>query len=377
MADERARKAEEKREAAALAGTGLEVKRERRPEAEPLIEQFAAPIVSREHAKLALKFTAMDAAQVAAQMRATGGGYPWPETREGLIQFAREHGRRYFEREGKWPSAQSGQIGGLETTWAAINSALRARWGLSLREVFGRAPHGDAYEKNARAISAFFDKHGQWPRTTASNAEERRLGVALSHLRQNRHDLLDRYEIPRTCDRSATIRAALGKTQWVSIAVIIPRVCKQPDANQSTADVGGESGKILDTALRCAADPTKCGKSRGLGTSSMALAVLCQVNSIARMKAEIRADCWRLWLDGADKPDTRLWVDILAAGDNKLVERAERVAFLDWTDPGPDGKPTRKPWPQAQHPDLLATAKTSRPKAGNRAAKAQNSKERT
>jgi hypothetical protein len=57
-----------------------------------------------------------------------------------------------------------------------------------------------------------------------------------------------------------------------------------------------------------------------------------------------RAACWRLWLDGADKPDPRPWADILAAGDNRRVVKAERVAFLDWTDLDQTGRPKRKPW---------------------------------
>jgi hypothetical protein len=86
---------------------------------------------------------------------------------------------------------------------------------------------------------------------------------------------------------------------------------------------------------------------------------------VPRSKAERDADCWRLWLDSpTGEPDPRLWADILAAGDNARVIRAERVAFLDWADPGPDafntartGHPqmaSRRPWPQAQWPDLRA-----------------------
>lgn len=82
---------------------------------------------------------------------------------------------------------------------------------------------------------------------------------------------------------------------------------------------------------------------------------LGQIRGVARLCDEIAADCWRLWLDGADQPDPRPWADILAAGDNKRVVKAERVAFLDWQRPGRDGKPARRPWPQAQWPDLRAT----------------------
>jgi hypothetical protein len=81
---------------------------------------------------------------------------------------------------------------------------------------------------------------------------------------------------------------------------------------------------------------------------------VAQVASLLQMRAEIAADCWRLWLDGSTQPDPRPWADILAAGDNKRVVKAERVAFLDWQRPGRDGKPARRPWPQAQWPDLRA-----------------------
>jgi hypothetical protein len=82
---------------------------------------------------------------------------------------------------------------------------------------------------------------------------------------------------------------------------------------------------------------------------------LCQASSLARANDEVAAGCWRLWLDTPDgQPDPRPWAEILAAGDNKRVVRAERVAFLDWQRPGRDGKPARRPWPQAQWPDLRA-----------------------
>lgn len=103
------------------------------------------------------------------------------------------------------------------------------------------------------------------------------------------------------------------------------------------------------TTWACA-DASLRGGFRGLGVCTLR----AQVTTLARLNDEIAADCWRLWLDGADAPDPRPWADILAAGDNKRVVKAERVAFLDWQCPGRDGKPARRLWPQAQWPDLRA-----------------------
>ena len=352
-----------------------------------IAEEFADVMISPRADLLeqAARFTGHTAGEFAERLRGEGG-YPWPETREGLIAFALKHGRRYSEREGDWPSVHVGQINGLETTWVALDSMLRYRWGLSLREVFGRpspAPRR-CYEENARAIRAFFDLRGRWPSREAKNAEERRLGVALSCLRTRRLDLLDKYGIPRQADKSATARAARGREQWVSVVDLVPRFCAQPAASQYTPNVGSDTGRALQQALQNAANPNRRGQSRGLGATPEALAVLCQVNSISRLQAEIRADCWRLWLDGSETPDPRPWAEILAAGDNVRVARAERVAFLDWDDPtGPTahdwrelGKTVkrqvaaRRPWPGARWPDLHAPAQRKPRKAPKRAAAA-------
>lgn len=318
----------------------------------------------------ALRFSAQDVEDFVSRFRAAGAsaGFAWPETREGLIAFALEHGRRHFEREGKWPAARSGQIDGLGTTWESLNSTLHYRWKLSLREVFGRMTKEERSEKNARAIRAFYDRHGRWPLKTAKEAEERRLSVALGSLRRRRPDLLDRHGIPRKADLSAIIRAAHGKPQWASVADIVPCFCTQPAATQSTVAIGSDSGRVINELLRRAANPDKRSQSRGLGATPEALAVLCQVNSIARLQAEIRADCWRLWLQGQDEPDSRSWAEVRASGDNARVVKAERVAFLDWDNPtGPTARnwsdspwhpsvAARRPWPGAQWPDLLAPA---------------------
>lgn len=165
----------------------------------------------------------------------------------------------------------------------------------------------------------------------------------------------------------------------MSCADVFVLLCQHPAATQHTPNVSGDSGYVLNHALKYAADPDKCGKSRGIGNSEN-LPLLCQVNSLARLKAERDADCWRLWLDGAHEPDPRPWADILAAGDHVHVVRAARVAFLDWADPigstvihdkdklGRD-RPlaARRPWPQAQWPDLRSPPAANGP-AGDLAA---------
>lgn len=186
MADERARKAEEKREAALLAGGGLEIKWERRPEAEPLVEAFAAPIRSADCAREAIKFTAMDAVQVAERMRDMTVGYQWPHTRDGLLAFAQEHGRRYFAAHGKWPSCASGVIDGCDDAkWGSLDKAL-ARHGTSLAAALGRpsGPRGRA-ERRAAELQKFFQEHGRWPGRRAEPA----LSTAMHKLRCSHPDL--------------------------------------------------------------------------------------------------------------------------------------------------------------------------------------------
>ena len=68
----------------------------------------------------------------------------------------------------------------------------------------------------------------------------------------------------------------------------------------------------------------------------------CQVDSIATCNAEIEADCWRFTLAGETAPDSRPWGDLLVSGDHKQIERAERTHYLDWKNPGLDGKPAKR-----------------------------------
>ena len=69
---------------------------------------------------------------------------------------------------------------------------------------------------------------------------------------------------------------------------------------------------------------------------------LCQVSSIHLLMTEVIANCWRFTLTGETTPDPRPWADLLASGDHKMIEKAERTHYLDWKNPGPDGKPAKR-----------------------------------
>ena len=286
------------------------------------------------------KFTPFDSARLVDVMRDVGSGFPWPEGKEALIAFAREHGEKYKAKHGEWPSSSSGQIEGLNTTWGALDAALRYRFSSSLREVFGKPPCADRYELNAQAIRVSIDTDGFEPSRCSDDPEKRRLGVALSHLRTKRPDLLDKYGIPRKADQSAAMRRARGATQFSLLADLVPRFCHLPDSNMRTPDIEGDSGSALNSSLTFAHTDGRQGHSRGLAFAPD----LCQVNSIYKIKQERDADCWHFTLRGQKKPDPRPWSALLASGDNVKVEKAERTHYLDWTDLDKNGQPKRKPW---------------------------------
>jgi len=90
---------------------------------------------------IGLRFSAEDAESFVRRFRedSVGAGFAWPETKEGLIAFALEHGRRHFEKHGKWPTGHAGAIDGHDGAgWNALSTYMLKR-GLSLPEVFGKA----------------------------------------------------------------------------------------------------------------------------------------------------------------------------------------------------------------------------------------------
>jgi superfamily II DNA or RNA helicase len=347
------------------------VKAELREVLAAVAEDFADVMISprSDLIEQAARFTGHRAGEFAERLRGEGG-YPWPETREGLIAFAQEHGRRYFEKQGTYPNAMSGEISG--TTWMALDSKLRAE-GLSLREIFGRRGQREQCEI-ARMVFEWKERNGREPSAVRHriarpvDPEELRRGLDLQILRRSARrgsekareaiEVFDLGLVATPVDKDTLRRRMLiPLKQFVALGQAAVPFCHawktRAPQQRSSGKVGGDVGQIgwsgLQGLLQKAHKPEK-SKSRSLHLC----ADLCQVSSLVRLGAEIAVDCWRLWLDGADKPDPRPWADILAAGDNTHVVRAERVAFLDWQRPGRDGKPARRPWPQAQWPDLRA-----------------------
>lgn len=300
MQDPAHREAEEKRAA------GLRVKSDRRPEAEPLIEEFATLLRSAGASATMARFTALDAKTHAERMSATGS--PWGGmTIEQLRRYRDASVARWTERHGRRPTLHSPpcpELGGL--SWSALNAAfLRHR-----ESMFGRVKAtGVPIEVTAERVAAFIQEHGREPvagRVTMAEATpEQRLGHGLRFMRNKRPDLCDRHDIARQASRGENI--ARGR--------------------QQRAEMEYEAIRVLFSSEAVVGDPD-----------------LCQAKTAGLVVAEVRADCWALWLDGATDPDPRPWAEILASGDHKRVVKAERVAFLDWEKPGKDGKPVRRPW---------------------------------
>jgi len=228
-----------------------------------------------------------------------------------------------------------------------------------------RSRPDDYHDTIAREILAFHEAHrGRWPRKGSADREERRLGVALEGLRRNHPVVCLRHDIPLKADLGQAIRQRHDREQFTNLGTLAPRLCRNHCATRLRPDIEGESWAALNTVLANA--HTKPTASRGLGYALD----LCQVNSICRFKTETIADCWRFTLKGAKRHDKRPWAAILASGDNKKIESAERIAFLDWENPDADGKPVRRPWsPPATQPEAgkPAPAKGKGKRAGAKA----------
>lgn len=211
-----------------------------------------------------------------------GQGFPWPEGKETLIAFAREHGKKYKAKHGKWPSSNTGPIDGIEATWGALELQLRRRCATDLPTTFGK-----------------------------------------------------KKRVFRTWD--------------LTFLDTVTLVARNPDVTRRSGGVEGTKPSAVDAMLYNAWHKRE--------RPGLERAITCQVDSIARLRSEVAADCWRFTLRGQKKPDPRPWAEILASGDNVKVEKAERIAYLDWTDgngakvwrmpgsTGPAEKASRKAWP--------------------------------
>lgn len=274
-----------------------------------------------------LKTTApeLDAVAVSNRMRDVGGS-PWEGmNREQLEAYTRDAAARYAARTGKRPHGGHGACDELSGyTWGGLNRALRMR-GTTLSDVLGRLR--SSRDDNATAIIAFHDQRGWWPRQTTNDPEEeKRLGTTLGRLRAERPDICVKYGIPLKGDRSEAIRRGQGKHQFATLAEVVVMCAQHGSPIKRSAKIGDESGRKFNLILaNCISRP---GASRGLGYAPDR----AQVNSIAKLMAEVRADCWRFTLSGASEPDAREWAELLASGDHERIVSAERTHYLDWED---------------------------------------------
>lgn len=271
----------------------------------------------------AVVFTGYDTERLGAALRAMTPP-PWYGMQLAQMQtFARAAAERYFARTGKRPSKEEGACDELcGFTWAGLNAALVAH-GSSLTDAVGRVR--STYENNAVAIVAFYRTHGHWPSTRARD-HEGKLGRALSKLRTVVPKICLQYGIPLRADLSELRRRDHGKHQFRTLSEIVLQCAHHDNPTAVAESIGQETGPGLNGCLKnCEIAP---GQSRGLASAPDR----CQVNSIGKLMAEVRANCWRFTLDGRDVPDTRPWSALLDSGDHKLIVAAERTHYLDWED---------------------------------------------
>jgi len=327
--------------------------------------------------------------------------FVWPADRESTVKLAVKHGAHFKRTHGRYPSGASGSIDGLEgATWSGLENKLRKQFGLSLRQVYGRSGTKERLQQILADVKDFLSLHGRYP-LQSGNALEARLATDLRAARR-RHKVEvaasgltaepNVGRVDRTLQAVAHFCAANGHPPRMGCSVLPAEhklACAFRHARQHypekvlafhndplahrAATVGeGSLGKVLAMLGRCwrsnkntcTLEHTSGGavnhglRSASLGHFGLGLGReqdLCQVNSLARANFEIEHDCWRFTLKGAKKPDHRPWAAILASGDNKKIEKVQRVAFLDWEHPdenaltlrsasGPKSYATRRPW---------------------------------
>ena len=280
-------------------------------------------------APLAATWTAEGAVGAVERLReGFGNNPPWHDIRhdrEALVRFTLEAMRVRGSRPNKESGACESLIG---WTWAGLDIALR-RVGTYLADVVGNRRltySGSTYSENARKIRVWIDKHRREPSRGSVDPIEQKLGVALGNLRRKAPECCVAEGLSPKADLSEARRHAHGKHQFAQFAEVVVMLACEWRAAATTKSIGVETGAGLNTLLQCAHNWPSA--SRGLAY----VPDLCQVNSIAAGNAEIEADCWRFTLAGETSPDPRPWSEMLASGDHVRIERAERVAFLDWKD---------------------------------------------
>ena len=328
QAAEKAHRDIEDRAALAIGAGGLKLKPEVVEQAKRMIAESPTLLRSAPQAVGMLSFTALDANAIAEHMRQSGVS-PWDHIRHdrtALEAFTRE---RMIVR-GNRPSAASGVCDSLDgCTWGSVDLSLR-KVGSSLVKALGRKliPITESIDE----IALWYGKTGRLPRYRAADPCEKRLGSAYQTARKSHPELLREKHIPLCVSslmRSVITRTGAQKYQYSLLAEIIPALARNWRASfyrGHNFKIGADTAKAINAALKLTI--SRPGASRGFGFTSDR----CQVSGIACANYEIEADCWRFTLAGETVPDPRPWADLLASGDHKRIECAERVAFLDWKD---------------------------------------------
>jgi len=250
-----------------------------------------------------------------------------------IAAFLTKHGRHPRQSRASTRDPEEASLGAALTSLRQRHPDICTRHAIALA-----AQQEDHLDQRMLAILAFHRAHEDWPKQSSKDSNEKRLGRSLAWLRQTHPEVCARHGILLRADLGAVRRSTCNREQFPLLGALMPRLARNFGAVSRASDIEGDTGMALNAALRVArATPSK---SRGLGYAPD----LCQINSIPRTRVEIQHDCWRFTLKGARKPDKRPWTAILASGDNKLIEFAQRIAFLDWENPDAAGKPVRRPW---------------------------------
>jgi hypothetical protein len=158
----------------------------------------------------------------------------------------------------------------------------------------------------AKEVQAFIAAHGRRPRPSSKDSAERSLYGYMNKIRQ---------EFP-------SIAAHYG---FLAHAMDVPHAPTGPRRKQQS--LPSISERICALAREFPYKPLVAG---GFSGTFAASPEVCQATTPTRCNAEIVRDCWWFTLRGQTKPDLRDWKELFAASDNVLIEKAERVAYLDF-----------------------------------------------
>ena len=167
-------------------------------------------------------------------------------------------------------------------------------------------PVTKAYLAKAQEIQAFIAERGHVPSSVAKDATERSLNSKMHDLR--------------------TSCPALAKEYGFAAGMVPVRPASANDGrNKPRAWTFGH--KLISWAREGFPSGVQGQALSGLAANDP---LVCQANTLARIRAEVERDCWWFTLEGQDFPDPRTWHELRMSGDCTLIVKATRVAYLDF-----------------------------------------------